>query len=80
MKKFHLTVAKINELAFAGEVESVSLPGIDGEMTVLADHEALISPLREGTIVINETKDNATTFSISEGTLEVSNNKATVLI
>jgi len=80
MKKLHLTVAKIDGLAFEGEVDSVTLPGVDGEMTILADHEALISPLGAGTVVVNQSKEDSTTFSIKEGTLEISNNKATVLI
>lgn len=78
--KLHLTVAKIDGLEFEGEVESVVLPGIDGEMTLMAHHEPLISPLTTGTITINISAEESQTISMSEGTLEVSDNKATVLI
>lgn len=79
MKKLNLTISKVDGPVFDGEVDSVRLPGIEGEMTILANHEPLISPLAEGKIVVvadGETKE----FSIITGTLEISHNHATILI
>ena len=78
-KSLHLTIAKIDEPVFDGEVVSVTVPGVEGEMTILAQHEALISPLKEGVVTIKTTK-GAETHNIESGTLEISNNRATILI
>ena len=77
--QLRLTISKVDEPIFDGEVTSVRLPGSEGEMTILADHEPLISPLRAGTIYV-QTGDQEETFDIKTGTLEISHNHATLLI
>jgi F-type H+-transporting ATPase subunit epsilon len=61
-------------------VVSVTVPGTEGEMTILADHEALISVLRAGTVTVRPETGDAHTFTIDQGTIEISHNHATVLI
>lgn len=80
-KLLKLTISKVDAPAFNGEVVSVTVPGAAGEMTLMANHEALISPLKAGTITVR-TSDGASpqTFEVTAGTLEVSNNHATILI
>ena len=78
-KLLKLTIAKVDGPVFDGEVVSVELPGVDGDMTVLADHTALVSPLRAGTVTVHKT-DGEERYDITEGTLEISQNHATVLI
>ena len=75
-----LTVSKVDTPVFDGEVISVKLPGVDGEMEILANHEALISPLKEGVVTITKLDREKETHAIKSGTLEISNNHATVLI
>ena len=75
-----LTVSKVDAPIFDGEVASVVVPGVDGEMEILAHHTALISPLKEGTIIIKKTDGESETHDIHSGTLEISNNHATILI
>ncbi len=75
-----LTVSKVDAPIFDGEVESVIVPGIDGEMEILAHHTALISPLKSGAITIKKAGGESETHEIESGTLEVSDNHATVLI
>lgn len=81
MKKvFHLTIAKVDGPLFEGDVVSVTLPGIEGEMTILPEHSALISPLQKGVITVR-TKNGEEFFEVKDsGTFEVSNNEATVLV
>lgn len=79
-KTFQLTVARVDEPVFAGEAVSVQLPGIDGQMELLADHEPIISPLTHGTITITTGDGQTETHAIEAGTLEMSNNRATILI
>lgn len=76
---FTLIIAKVNESLFNGEVNSVTVPGSEGQFTVLAHHEPLIAMLKAGTITVHigtEMKE----FTIEKGMLEVSNNKVTVLV
>ena len=78
-KLLQLTISRVDGSVFEGEVTSVSVPGVAGDMEILADHEALISPLKEGEIKVN-TLDGQEKFEIKSGTLEISNNHATILI
>lgn len=80
MKTFHLTVAKVGENLFDGEALSVSLPGKDGVFQVLAEHEAFVSPLKEGNIAIKSTEGETQIVAISGGIAEVSHNQVTVLL
>jgi F-type H+-transporting ATPase subunit epsilon len=79
-KLLTLTISRVDEPVFDGEVISVQVPGIDGEMEILADHEALISPLKAGTLTIKKAAGELETHEITSGTLEVSHNHATILI
>ncbi len=80
-KTFHLTVARVGENLFEGEAISVSLPGTEGVFTVLAGHEAVVSPLSPGNIEIKDAEGTLQTLVIeTTGIAEVSNNQATVLL
>lgn len=79
-KLLKLTIARVDGPVFQGDVVSVALPGTSGAMELLANHEALISPLRAGEIRIKQADGSVETFVAEAGTLEVSNNHATVLI
>jgi len=80
MALLHLTIASVSKPIFSGEVKSVSLPGGDGEMTLMANHEALVSTLRKGVIKVMDGEGKAHEFPIEHGALEVANNHATVLL
>ena len=56
------------------------VPGIEGEMTLLPLHSALISPLKAGTIRLKKADGEMLDIAIDSGTLEISHNHATVLI
>lgn len=79
-KLLHVTLAKIDGPVFDGDVFSVTVPGVEGEMTILPHHEALISPLKKGVITVRAESGKEDFFEIQKGTLEVSGNQATVLM
>lgn len=79
-KLLHLTISRVDAPVFDGEVVAVTLPGVSGEMTILAQHAPLISPLKQGEITVQKEDGSKETFAIDSGTLEISNNHATVLI
>ncbi len=79
-KLLKLTVTRVDGPVFDGEVVSVALPGAAGAMEILANHESLISPLRAGEVRIKKPGGEVEAITITQGTLEISNNHATVLI
>lgn len=76
---FLLTIARVDGPVYDGEVTSVTLPGIDGEMTVLAYHEPFITPLKAGDITIR-TSDGVESITTESGVFEMSNNHASILL
>tara|TARA_B100000745_G_scaffold299693_1_gene251123 strand:+ start:745 stop:996 length:252 start_codon:yes stop_codon:yes gene_type:complete len=79
-KLLKLTISRVNGPIFDGEVTAVSVPGSQGDMQILANHEPLISPLRKGTVTIHKADGSEESHLIEAGTLEISDNHATVLI
>ncbi len=80
-KTFCLTVARVGENLFEGEVVSVQLPGTEGVFQVLAMHEPLVSRLKEGKIHIETADGSFHHFDIETGGIaEVSTNQATILL
>ncbi len=79
---------------FKGNVNSVSVPGIDGEFQMLNNHAAIVSVLAKGNVKINisgnsfsqedlaafkKVSENVYWLPIKSGTIEMSNNKVIVL-
>ncbi len=79
-KLLKLTISRVDGPVFDGDVVSVSVPGVSGDMQILAQHEALISPLKKGTVTIVKADNKEESHLIDSGTLEISNNHATILI
>ena len=76
---FKLTISKVNEFLFTGEANSVTLPGTEGELTLLAHHEPLITLLKKGTITVREGGD-VKEFQIQKGLCETSHGQVTILV
>lgn len=79
---------------FKGEVESLYVPGINGEFQMLNNHAAIVSLLGKGKVKLigqnlsisesnldkfEKISTNTFALSINSGTLEFNNNKAIVL-
>jgi F-type H+-transporting ATPase subunit epsilon len=80
-KNFHLTIAKVGENLFDAEAEYVTLPGQEGEFTVLAHHEPFVSELKAGSVKIKDADGKLHMLAVSTtGIAEVSHNQATVLL
>jgi len=80
MKLLQLTISRVDAPVFDGGVVSVTVPGREGGMTLLADHGALISALKPGIITIKQADGSVVTYELTNGTLEVHDNHATILI
>jgi F-type H+-transporting ATPase subunit epsilon len=75
---FILTIVNISEVLFRGEVSSVTLPGSEGELTVLPNHIPLVSPLKAGEIVVRGVDNKV--FPVEKGIVEVSKSEVIVLV
>jgi len=88
-----LEIVSPEAILFNGEVDSVAVPGINGEFQMLSNHAPIVSLLKEGVVKIygslsieEENKDkftkvdnDGTHLSINSGTIELKENKIIIL-
>lgn len=92
-ENMYLEIVSPEATLFAGEVNSVTVPGINGEFQMLNDHAPIVSLLQagnvriDGNLIIEEayqakfSKDASgyTILSVISGTVEMKGNKVIVL-
>jgi F-type H+-transporting ATPase subunit epsilon len=64
---------------FEGDGSFVFLPGSDGSLGVLNNHAPLISSLKKGVVRVKDNGGKEHRFEVKGGTVEVFNNKVTIL-
>ena len=74
-----LEILSAEEKIFSGEVDSVILPGTDGQFQILNNHAPIISSLTNGEIKYSDKSKNET-LEINGGIVEVLDNKVSTLI
>ena len=74
-----LSIYSLKKVLFDGEAESITCMTKSGEITVLADHEPLITELEGGTIKVVERDTKEHYFPIKSGVLETKRNKTRIL-
>lgn len=68
----HVVIARVDEVLFDGEAESLTVPATSGEMTILGGHMPLITTLAEGVATVREGKGIVPKeFPVNGGILEV---------
>lgn len=88
----YLEIVSPETTLFNGEVDSVSVPGVNGDFEMLNNHAPIVSILKEGFVKIsgniNISEENASKFEqkdksfwlvINSGTIEMNANKIIVL-
>jgi F-type H+-transporting ATPase subunit epsilon len=80
---------------FSGVINSVALPGVDGNFQILKNHAPILATLKTGVIdikadnfktlkedqkVLRKVNDQHYTLAINSGTIELKNNKAIILV
>ena len=78
MKTLTLRIATLEKLVFDGVVQSVTLPGSAGVLTILPNHMPLITPLSLGEITARGEHDEFY-LAISSGMVEVQPQRVLVL-
>jgi F-type H+-transporting ATPase subunit epsilon len=74
----HFALITPDSTVFEGEVDSVSIPTPDGEITVLPHHIPLISIVTPGSILVRIGKEEKL-FAVSRGVVEVDGNSLRIL-
>ena len=88
----YLEIVTPEQTIFKGEVDSVSVPGVNGDFEMLNNHAAIVSILKKGFVKINgdltlddsnktrfEKNGTAYWFAIDSGAIEMNANKIIVL-
>lgn len=78
MSQLQLEVVTPERRVASESVNSVTVPGLGGEMQILPGHAALISELQTGVLTYNQDDTNFQ-LHVSGGFVEVSDDKVTVL-
>ena len=76
---FELTIVTPRGETYGGTVESVVLPGSEGDFGVLRSHERFLTPLRPGEVEIRTDSDRVFA-AIAEGFADVSGEEVVVLV
>ncbi|MFH2137743.1 MAG: hypothetical protein ABII88_04470 [Candidatus Omnitrophota bacterium] len=71
-----VSVVDVKEIIFEDDVESVILPGRDGELGVLDLHEAFLYRLKKGVLKIN----NSLSLPVEDGVAKMQNNRLVILV
>ena len=80
MKDFKLEIVTPTGVIYDSDVNSVTLPGVDGEFGVLADHASLVSLLDAGVIIIETTDDRELAVAINSGYVKVDETKTLCVV
>tara|TARA_Y100000996_G_scaffold399975_1_gene369522 strand:- start:3583 stop:3858 length:276 start_codon:yes stop_codon:yes gene_type:complete len=88
----YLEIISPEATLFKGEVDSVSVPGLNGYFQVLNNHAPIVSSLKKGKVEIKgdiqidkefekifEKSEGKTILKIDSGTIEMRNNRVIVL-
>ena len=89
----YLEIVTPEATLFSGEVDSVTVPGVNGEFQMLNNHAPIVSLLKKGNVKIygdlklnkevanhfSKGDDNGTWLPINSGTIEMNGNKIIVL-
>jgi F-type H+-transporting ATPase subunit epsilon len=78
-KGFQIEIVTPLKQYFSGEVLSVTAPGESGQFQILKNHAPLLSSLLSGKVKLSLPDRTEQSFSITDGFLEVSSNKAILL-
>ncbi len=79
MATFHFDFVGPERTLYSGEVNAVQLPGIEGEMTVMAGHAPVVTSLRVGVIVVTESAGAGKRIYVRGGFADIGPQGVTVL-
>jgi F-type H+-transporting ATPase subunit epsilon len=78
MNTFRLEITTPERVVYSDEITSVTLPTVNGEITVLAHHVPIVTVLKPGELIIRKDHD-AHPYAIGGGFAEVQGEKLLIL-
>ena len=79
MANMIVEILTLESILLSTEAKSVVVPGTSGRFEMLNNHAPIISTLQEGTIKVIDNNDDEKLIKITGGSVEMSNNKITIL-
>ena len=81
MPRLHLKIVTPEKIVFERDVNQVTVPTMDGEITVLPEHIPLVSVLKPGELVTYDVdkKSEPISLAVSGGFIEVNENQVVIL-
>ena len=76
---FHVDVVTPEAIIWSGAAQMVSARTTEGDIGILADHEATMAALATGPVEITDPDDEVTTIGIHGGFLQIYSNSVTLL-
>lgn len=75
-----LKIISAEKVEYTGEVEAVTMPGVQGLFTVLDHHAAMISALAAGKLLYGAVNGEKESRDIKGGIVDINNNVVSVCI
>ncbi len=80
MNTFPLRIISSNRVFFEGEATSLTIPGMDGEYGILANHENAVVAMKEGELRLAAADGTNEVAIVGLGYTEIVDNTVTVLV
>ncbi|HTK83115.1 MAG TPA: F0F1 ATP synthase subunit epsilon [Bacteroidota bacterium] len=78
-KSFKLEIITPKKIAFSGDVESFTAPGVVGSFQVLYNHAPLLSAIGVGEVKLRDAEGKEARYATSGGFVDVVHNNVTML-
>ena len=79
MRTFTAHILSATRIFFEGECESLTVPAVDGQYGVLAEHSNAITAIVPGTLTFRAAGQEAQVAAISAGIMKIENNDVLIL-
>ncbi len=80
MNTFTLRILACDRVFYEGECQVIVFPAYDGEMAIMAHHEQMTSTVEIGQIRFKLPDDKWMEAVVSDGLIEVNNNKVNIIV
>ena len=75
-----LKIVSPQKIEFEGDVQSVLVPGVLGQIEILTNHAPIISALTEGTVVYAKSDGVKSQLAVAGGFVEVQKNEVALCV
>ncbi len=79
-KSLYVEIVAPDQAAFRGDAARFSAPGVEGGFEVLPNHAAMVAATAIGTVTITLPDGDRVTFAVSEGFVEVLDNRVIMVV